>query len=438
MKKILLFFILLFSAASAFSDENELQRLVRLQDEFIGSEIFCHSPETETELELFKHCYLRFVHTDYSNDIAINFQVHPKAGVLAADAIPLIFGSYQMTMYVQNFSEIWNQYYFSGEVKSYRSILSLSKNQIKAVINEVNLWSQDISKIGHYTLFKNNCVGALIKLFKNSNVLDSSTPHEYHPGQFPKWLIQNGLTNFPIKVLKPANIRAQLEKILSLTGPSVHDVNLWPENSYELLEENFFIDSSPLVRRQMFQTLLYSGFDMPLELRRELSKNYKSRRRNSYKKLTQLLPFDQEFYYSYAPAQLLMQNLSRWNLKELHELNKYSQARNNANADLLEIYSSQVINSNSRNFGKIKKVKLKIRSNSVQIQICRQNASCRDEKLLIPIKRINSKIIFMGKTCELDSRSKNLGNNCSIEIIKKNNKQKIIFVHTKGDLHEIN
>ncbi len=424
MFKIFLF--ILFCSNLALAAENPiLERFESNIDEYKGAEIFCHYPEESNQLDLFQHCYLRFVHkNNYYNDVAINFQVVTNTNNNLLEAIPLTFGAYPMTMLVQNFSVVWNTYFFKGEVKSFRSILNLADSELSNLKQSVIQFYNNPKLIGTYTLFNNNCVGGIINLFKHSNIISEITNDEFHPKRFSSWLIRSGLSTYPISQIKPNHTLKEAGKVLGKTIDELYQPSNWPEDSFKLLEENFFILLDPEGRRKMFQNLLLGRLNMPLSLRKLLSDKYKFLNNDDYQATTQLNSYTAESYQKFESGthfEMVLNQIERKDtihfLKAFVQNTEFESDKYASIRDYYQITKPFIFNFDNH---KNPRVKLKRAFGSYYLGKCpKDDPSChpshsfRKEAIKLPIELVGNNAFLNGKSCDGKEIYKNkIGKSC--------------------------
>jgi len=442
--RFLILFIVLWSSLS-FSSSADL--LTKESNNYSGSEVFCHSPLENNGLNLYQHCYIRLIHKDdYYKDIAVNFQVQTSTGNNLLESIPLVIGAYPMKIYIQSFSEVWSKYFFSGEVQSFRAIINTNQTQLNSLINEIHRLHLDPELIGKYTLLSNNCVGAIVKLFKNSNIIEDNINSEFHPKDFSNWLIDNKVTYLPIQKISPNLIKNELVRIFGLTVEKLALSKNWPLNSFDILQNNFYIDRSELKRIKLFRVLLYSDVNMPLSLRKKLSSLYKLKSSDSYAKLSSLAQLP-TFYYE-GDSFYNQQNQFHFSSEDL--LNFYFQHIKSLNPsydsinDKINNYFSfhKLTSFLFKNVHKRKaSLKLKMYNNQLLVGPCSyfsNNCSThsnffKDNAITLPLKVMNNSFYFNGKDCGSLHISKNkIGDHCHLAINKSSkhsNTRVSLYIH---------
>lgn len=442
--RFLILFIVLWSNHS-FSSSADL--LIEESNNYTGSEVFCHSPLENNGLNLYQHCYIRLIHKDdYYKDIAINFQVQTSTGNNLLESIPLVIGAYPMKIYIQSFSEVWSKYFFSGEVESFRAIINTNQSQLNSLINEIHRLYLEPELIGKYTLLSNNCVGGIVKLFKNSKIIKDNINSEFHPKDFSNWLIDNKVTYLPIQKISPNLIKNELVRIFDLTVEELALSKNWPLNSFNILQNNFYIDRSEVERTKLFRVLLYSDVNMPLSLRKKLSSLYRLKSSDSYARLSSLaqLPtsyyegesfYDQKNQFNFSSEDIL-----KFYFRHIKSLNSSFDSINNK---INKYFSFHKLTSFLfKNVNKRKaSLKLKMYNNQLLVGPCSyltNNCSThsnffKDNAITLPLEVINNSFYFNGKNCGSLEISKNkIGDYCHLAINKssKNSHTRVsLYIH---------
>jgi hypothetical protein len=203
----------------------------------IGIEAIVAAQSNGAFYSRFGHAMLRLVKADgnFATDPVLSLEADVPANQV--DAVKGLDGAYRVVPDLETFGNRWLDYVSVEERPLQRIIIPTTPAMRARLLETLVKWINDPSAAGNYTFLRNNCVGALSKLFEESGF--PSPPGRINPiipTNLNGWLSASLLSLYPtLEMDSPKSLYDQAAAMLKISTADFTAGKNWPPNSAEIL-----------------------------------------------------------------------------------------------------------------------------------------------------------------------------------------------------------